>query len=30
MKVAFLDRDRVINQEVNYLRRLEDFQLTRS
>ncbi len=28
MKVAFLDRDGVINKEVNYLHRIEDFEYT--
>lgn len=28
MKVAFLDRDGVINKEVNYLHKIEDFILT--
>lgn len=28
MKVAFLDRDGVINTEVNYLHKVEDFQYT--
>jgi D-glycero-D-manno-heptose 1,7-bisphosphate phosphatase len=28
MKVAFLDRDGVINQEVNYLHKIEDFEFT--
>ncbi len=28
MKVAFLDRDGVINKEVNYLSRIEDFEFT--
>ncbi len=28
MKVAFLDRDGVINREVNYLHRVEDFKYT--
>ncbi|EGQ8315349.1 D-glycero-beta-D-manno-heptose 1,7-bisphosphate 7-phosphatase [Vibrio cholerae] len=28
MKIAFLDRDGVINREVNYLYRIEDFEFT--
>lgn len=28
MKVAFLDRDGVINKEVNYLHKIEDFEFT--
>ncbi|MEZ8356732.1 D-glycero-alpha-D-manno-heptose-1,7-bisphosphate 7-phosphatase [Vibrio splendidus] len=28
MKIAFLDRDGVINREVNYLSRIEDFEFT--
>ena len=28
MKVAFLDRDGVINKEINYLHKIEDFSYT--
>nr|AAS99171.1 GmhB [Escherichia coli] len=30
MKVAFLDRDGVINKEVNYLYKIEDFEFTKN
>ena len=30
MKAAFIDRDGVINKEVGYLHRIEDFQYTKN